>query len=690
LSNSQDAALVAEGKAIWDTQCTVCHNDFDDQGQAVPTLEQAIRNGYPPDALSIDAVDAITKPFSSIEDYIYANMPPYINDSNGFIFSDELCDEDCSYKVAYYIFDVGFRAAEPEQTGAAFGEQSYEKLGCVDCHGNNPLNSNLPINLANYSLDSLKSKIENTMPLGNSNDAWKRCIGNCAASIADYLWGLRPEAVCDNGEKVLPRRVRALSRFEYTNTVNDLFAISHGDALAANVVNDPKVEGFDNNADANIISLGRMEGYFSAAEAVAAGVDASPWLTTDNCAFNTVASCFVANFGLRAFRRPLTADEQTRYVAIFALGADNQKGAQNVIHGMLISPNFLYRSELGVAGTLTPYEVATLLSYTFWGSAPDLTLLDLAANNQLATQAQLEQVVATLIADPKAERQFVHFGRQWLQVEPLTYLERDPDVFPMFTSDVRQAMDLELELFFAEMFLQDGHDLDDLFTWDQTFANVTLANYYGLTGATEETPTKIAAGSQRGGVLKLGAVSAQYAKFGGTHPVARGLLVRRNLLCQDFGAPPPGIVPVATTDPNNPDLTLRQRLAAHSQNAACASCHKYIDDLGFAFENYNAAGMFDTSANLDSSGVISGLNLLTGADSYAFNGLSDLSDILATEGRQAVGNCLVRRAKMSMEGQAKPGACGLSNIVANWNPETQSLKNLWVQLVVSQSFSQRQ
>jgi hypothetical protein len=637
--------------------------------------------------MAVDAVLAINRPFKASEDYVYDSMPPpydrTVNGSN----PKERCDRDCSYKVVSYIFDVGFRASEPKEASIAYGEQAYETLGCAGCHGNNPLNSNLPIDLASYSLATLTTRIENTMPLGSAGYDWKRCLGNCASSIAEYLWGLRPEAVCDNGEKVLPSRVRTLSRFEYINTINDLFGISNGDILASNVVNDPRVQGFDNNPDANVVSLGRMEGYYNASQAVASAIDVSPWLTTDNCTSNSIADCFVANFGLRAFRRPLTSDEQTRYVAIFALSTDLQEGARTVVRGMLMSPNFIYRSELGEGGTLTPYEVATLLSYTFWGSTPDTALLELAANNQLATQAQLQQVVANLLSDPKAERQFVHFGRQWLQVDPLTYLERDTALFPLFSPDVREAMDAELELFFAEMFLQEGYDLNDFFNWDQTFANATLSDYYGLTG-TGAAPTKVAAGSQRGGVLKLGAVAAQYGKFGGTHPVARGLLVRRNLLCQEFGVPPPGVTEVPSSDPNNPTLTLRERLAEHSSNAACASCHNYIDDLGFAFENYNPAGMYSETGG--TSGVISGLNALTGSDFYRFEGLNDLSQILANQGRQATGACLIKRFKIMMDGQANPGACGLSNIIANWNPETQSLKDLWVQLVVSQSFSQRQ
>src|SRR5690606_30664430 len=269
------------------------------------------------------------------------------------------------------------------------------------------------------------------------------------------LWSLRPVVSCDTGEKVLPRRLRLLTKFEYVNTINDLFGRTDGDTRAAAVGTDTEVRGFDNNAAANAVTIARMDGYWTAAESVASAADLNRWLSS--CGQQNAADCFVTNFGRDAFRRPLTAEEKSDYMALFNSGASAQDGARSVVQAMLVSPNFLYRTELGQNGRLTQYEVANLLSYTFWGSMPDAGLFDLAANSSLNSTEQIRQAVEKLVADEKARKQFAHFGRQWLQLEPLVGVDRDPNLFPSFNTQIAQAMDAELELFLQEILLKDGY-----------------------------------------------------------------------------------------------------------------------------------------------------------------------------------------------------------------------------------------
>ena len=162
---------------------------------------------------------------------------------------------------------------------------------------------------------------------------------------------------------------------------------------------DTEVHGFDNNVAANTITLGRMDGFWSAAENAAKTVSLSRYLS--GCPSTGAASCFVEAFGRRAFRRPLSAEEKADYISLFNQGASREAGARYVVQTMLVSPNFLYRTELGQNGQLTQYEIASLLAYTFWGSTPDDSLLDKAANNQLAAKEQLKQTVDGLLKTPR-------------------------------------------------------------------------------------------------------------------------------------------------------------------------------------------------------------------------------------------------------------------------------------------------
>jgi hypothetical protein len=223
-----------------------------------------------------------------------------------------------------------------------------------------------------------------------------------------------------------------------------------------------------------------------------------------------------------------------------------------------------------------------------------------------------------------------------------------------------------------------------------TFANNALANFYGISAAGDQL-TKVAAGSQRGGVLRLGAVLTRNSKFDESHPIKRGLIVRRNLLCQEFGTPPANVGEVEPFDASRPT---RERFTAHSENEACATCHQFIDEIGFGFENYDAVGEFRTAeangALVDATGTITGLNLLTDSDSHFFTDLQDLSEILAVDARQATSSCLAEQFQRMMDGEAKPDNCTVANTVTRWNPAEKSLKDLWVEMVSSQTFTKRQ
>ncbi len=672
------------GQSAYGTQCIFCHGDFD--------TNTGISAGAADGTNPLNVVSyAQASTHEVVANYIAAAMPPAP-------FDPASCGQECADNITRYFFTLGQAvldsgnpiAAGGGSTFSGSGQQAFKDFGCVACHGNDGLQESQPIIFDNYTLESLIAKIDVSMPISPvDDDAWKTCVGDCAKAVGEYLWSIRPMESCDVGEKVLPRRVRNLTKFEYSNTINDLFGRNDGEALASGIGSDTEVKGFDNNAYANSVTITQMDSYWNAAKDIAQVVDVRPWLSTNNCNVQGMSACFVSKFGRSAFRRPLINEEMDDYTDIFDAGSNDEEGARFVVQAMLVSPNFLYRSEIGTNGRLTQYEVASLLSYTFWGSTPDEALLDMAANNRLGDTGQIKSAVEQLLTDTKAERQFVHFGRQWLQVDEVAELNRG-NTFPAFTNGVASAMDRELELFLQEMLLRDGYNMNDFFTWDQTFANNTLANFYNLNGAGNQM-TKIDAGPNRGGVLRLGAVLLRNSKLDESHPIKRGLLVRSHLLCQEFGAPPPNVGEVEPFDPTKPT---RERFTAHSENEACASCHQYIDEIGFAFENYDAVGQFRTSeangAAVDATGTISGLEIITGSDSHSFTDLNGLANILGESAQRSTSSCLAEQFQRMMDGEAKPDSCTVDNTVARWNPNVNSLKDLWVEMVSSQTFTLRQ
>jgi polyisoprenoid-binding protein YceI len=617
--------------------------------------------------------------------YFQSLMP--ITVSSSMSSSSRLSSSSSSLSSSASSKSSGSSSSAPVLNGA----QLYVDKGCANCHGARGDNPMRPIVLDRWTRSTLTSKIDATMPLGNPT----ACVGDCATAIADYILSWKPIVSCNADEDVLPRRLRLLTNREYANTINDLLNINTGATIAASFEPDTEVKGFDNNAEASKINNGRMDAYWNAAKQVAETVSLTNLMTcSTGTARDQCANTFVPAFGKKAFRRPLVAAEQTSYSNLFRLGASNEAGARLVIQSMLSSPNFLYRAEIGsvVSGTsnLTAYETANLLSYTFTGSMPDATLFTEADNNRLTTPVQLRTQAERLLATTKAASQFSHFGLQWLHVDDVANLQRDKTLYPQFTQAIGTAMKTELETFLNELFLKPGYKMADVFNPGFTFVNGTLASYYGMNGVTGTNFQKINTNSQRGGVLAMGAVTATLATVTGSHPIHRGLLVRRNLLCQEFAPPPPN---VGEVEPLNPNKPTRERFAAHTNNPNCQSCHQYIDDIGFGFENYDAVGRFRTTEGnniaINASGTISGLAVMTESDNYSFTDLRGLSTVLATAGAEPTSKCLTKQYHRFATGISEPNECAVNASYSRWQNKSTDLRDMMLETVTSPTFLTR-
>lgn len=512
--------------------------------------------------------------------------------------------------------------------------------------------------------------------------------------------GTQVFALCSGAsEAPSPRLLRLLTRREYQNTLASLLFVQEPDVSSLPI--EPRVRGFDNNASASVVTSRHVDEYMSASERVVekALAEQKGQLLTCQPSAAGCAETFVEQFGLRAFRRPLSADERARYVAFFApdlSGGDFEQGMKLAMQGMLVSPHFLYRAEVGEEqpdGTfaLTPYEVASALSYLYWGTMPDRALFDAAADDALGSRAELEAQARRLLEDPRAVDQLSAFSLQWLRSDNALSAFKDKTIYPEFGDSLRTAMVEEQQRFFTDVALTREGKFSELFNADYVFANGELARFYGLAGAQSEfSKLSVTAASQRGGLLGLGAVLAAHAHSNESSPIKRGLFVRDRLLCQDLPPPPANL---DTTPPGlDPTLTTRARFARHTADAACTGCHQFIDGVGFGFEGFDGIGKLRTVENgmpVDVSGDLRGLTDLSDKTSLPFQGTRALSALLAES--ESAQRCMTLQYYRFARGyeETKSDACSLDKLQQHFASTDLTVRELLVHLALLDSFTTR-
>jgi hypothetical protein len=305
-------------------------------------------------------------------------------------------------------------------------------------------------------------------------------------------------------------------------------------------------------------------------------------------------------FGLRTFRRPLADSELGAYTGLLTTlrtgpaALEYKDALGGALEALLQSPPFLYHWELGPAAAkrdgvlvrLTPYEVASRLSFLLWSGPPDRALLDKARAGGLATPAELEVEARRLLKDRRFERSLASFHRQWLHLDGLEEVSKDGKLFPTFTAALAKDMASETELFTRRVLADDGR-LEALLTAGYSFVNAGLAKIYGAPATTgaELRRTEL---PRRTGVFTLTGFLSRHSSSGGTAPVKRGEVVLKSLLCRTVPPPPPDV----NNAPPPPDLKkqTREQFEQHSRDPICSACHKQMDALGFAFEIYDPIG----------------------------------------------------------------------------------------------------
>jgi Protein of unknown function (DUF1592)/Protein of unknown function (DUF1588)/Protein of unknown function (DUF1595)/Protein of unknown function (DUF1587)/Protein of unknown function (DUF1585)/Planctomycete cytochrome C len=337
----------------------------------------------------------------------------------------------------------------------------------------------------------------------------------------------------------------------------------------------------------------------------AAGVDPS-----------TCAKTILSTIARRAYRRPLTDAEVSRLVNLFQTGQKKNssfdEGVENALAFILVSPQFLFRFEYdppnvapGTIYRVSDLELASRLSFFIWSSIPDDQLLNVAIQGRLKTPAVLEQQVKRMLADERARALGANFAGQWLYLRNMQSAKPDDDLFPDFDDNLRQSMTRETEMLFESIVLGDRSALD-LLTADYTFVNERLAKHYGMPGIYGDQMRRVTiTDDYRKGLLGQGSILTLTSMANRTSPVNRGKYVLTNIL----GTPPPS--PPANVPPLNEapekSLSMRERMAQHRSNPVCANCHKLMDPIGLALENFDAIGRWRTAdgeASIDTSDTL--------------------------------------------------------------------------------------
>lgn len=505
--------------------------------------------------------------------------------------------------------------------------------------------------------------------------------------------------------------IRRLTRVEYNNTVFQLLGDTSRPADA--FPPDEKSAGFDNQATTLVVSPLLAEEYLSAAENLASNnidrlmndLPACAGASPDQAQCKQQAEAFIRDFGTRAFRRPLAADEIATHVALFDQGVTLDEGAyssrmgvQMVVQAMLQSPHFLYRVEFGMPDPvegdiveLTSYEVASRLSYLLWNTMPDNALFEAAEADELRDPDEIERQARRMLETPRAREAVKNFHRQWLDLEEVVEVVqangKNRAVYPEYRETLLPAMQEETELFLDHAIFEENASVDTLFTASYTMMNGPLAEYYGIeNGPTgdeftrvELDPTRYSGFLTHPGLLSLHALSDR------SSPIHRGKFVRESLFCQAPPPPPDNVPPPPVLDPN---ATTRSQFEQHQSEPVCAGCHQLMDPIGFGFENFDGIGKFrDSEAGqpIDASG-----NIIQTVDiDGEFNGVVELGQLLGNS--QQVRECVASQWFRFGYGRVETDqdTCAVDTILQRFEDADYDVKELIIALTQTDAFRYR-
>lgn len=330
------------------------------------------------------------------------------------------------------------------------------------------------------------------------------------------------------------------------------------------------------------------------------------------------ARTIVTKLATSAYRRPATADETESLLKFYDAGATKggfEGGVRTSLEALLASPRFIFRLEDQPANVkpgdtyrISDYDLASRLSFFLWGTPPDQELLSLASKGQLGAPATLDAQAKRMLADPRSAALGTRFAAQWLRLQDLDKNHPDPNYYPNFNDEIAADMREETITFFNSLVHEDKSALD-LYRADYTYVNETLARHYGIPGVAGDEFRKVSyPDNTRRGLLGQGSMLVQTSFANRTSPVLRGKWVLEVLLASPPPPPPANVPPLDNTAEakNGHTLTTRERTEMHRAAPACQSCHRFMDPIGLALDNFDVTGrwrMHENGSPLDTRGT---------------------------------------------------------------------------------------
>jgi hypothetical protein len=512
--------------------------------------------------------------------------------------------------------------------------------------------------------------------------------------------GLRAKA-CAAGIVPGPPSIRRLNRDEYAATIRDLLNIhiNAGHNLPADGAGG---EGFDNAAETLSISPIHAEKYMEAAEQALGYAFKDPparqrFLIAEpggDMSAEEAGTRVMERFLPRAFRRPITTAEQSKYMKLFRM-ASGQSGSFDeamamTLQAALVSPNFLFRitepNPDPEPRLLDDYAIASRLSYFLWGSMPDDTLFDLASKGRLREPDVLAAEAQRMLKDPKTLEFTERFVEQWLGTRELGRdIKPDAKLFPgYYDAELQSAIRYEPVLFFQEL-LSNNESLLNLIDSKFTVLTNKLAKHYGFDSkGLSQQPKRfeLPAGSHRGGLLGMTAILAVTSYPTRTSPVLRGKWILDAMLGTPPPPPPPNVPTLKTERDAAAPKTQRDRLEQHRLNPVCGSCHNKIDPLGFAMENYDIAGVWrneEEGKAIDARGQL--------PDGTSFDGVDQLKQVLLARKTLFFHNLTSKMLGYALgRGLTAEDSCVVDRIVEQLIKQNYSANTLIREIVLSPSF----
>jgi Protein of unknown function (DUF1592)/Protein of unknown function (DUF1588)/Protein of unknown function (DUF1595)/Protein of unknown function (DUF1585)/Protein of unknown function (DUF1587) len=486
-----------------------------------------------------------------------------------------------------------------------------------------------------------------------------------------------------------------LTRLQYDNTIKELLGL---DTQPSSMLAPDTTGSVDQRA---------WDGFQAAADSLSqqAILSAASKAKVIPCAPSgdgaACAKMMIDTFGKKAFRRPLTADESTRFNTLYAnrmmltAGGTFEQAAQMIVKAFLMSPSFLTKGETSEStpenGTflLSGYEVASRLSYMLWNSMPDDALFSSAAAGKLNTSAGILTEAQRMLTDPRARAMVGAFHQTYAHMGDGTRwadYARDTTLYPKFTKEIIPMLSEETRRVFDYLTFDKKGTFKDLMTSPVAFVNATLAPIYGLTGSYGADYMMVNLDpATRAGVFTRAGFLAAYSLFNRPSPILRGAFLQKEVLCTTIAPPPPGVegTPLPTTGATN-----RERVDQQTAAGECANCHhSVINPTGYTLENYDALGAYQ--ANEAGMPVNAQADVLIDGKAVSVSGSTDLMNKIAVSAQAQ--NCYAKKWVETAYQRVLTAqdACTAQTLATKIGQDGYSVLSLVADLTQSQSFRYR-